>query len=420
MMQATFPVPERGLVLPRSFAAWRARLRADGALPVVAVAGSRGKTTVVRLLDAMFRQAGLRTALWTDLGVEVGGRRQGGELVPWSRALERLAEGRLDVAVQELDWATLHAVGLPAAAYPVVAITNLCVNSDACLLQVETARALRSLAAVRAAVRTDGALVLNGEDFAVSGSGQESAAKTVLAALSRDTPLVRSHLQLGGTAAWIGDGRLLLGDAGEARDVGRAEDLGISLGGVVGFQLHNALTAAAVAAACGLPAAAIAAALRLPTLPAERMPGSFNVVPLPEALAIVDRPAPSWFLRPALRAATHLRAGRLLSVVGALDGVPVGDLVETGRLLGRGGGALVLHGHEPDSERGALLRQGIAANDVPPVILVARSERAAIARALAMLRPDDLLFVLADRPANVLRALRRVGVDDPAGAETGR
>ncbi len=77
---------------PASFAEWTERLAAHGVPPVVAIAGSRGKTTVARLLDAIFAVAGMRTALWTDAGVEVAGRRQRGELAPWSRALARLGE----------------------------------------------------------------------------------------------------------------------------------------------------------------------------------------------------------------------------------------------------------------------------------------------------------------------------------------
>jgi len=66
-----------------------------------------------------------------------------------------------------------------------------------------------------------------------------------------------------------------------------------------------------------------------------------------------------------------------------------------------------LHGERLDPERAELLRQGIAANDVPPLVIHAAGERAAISALLRMLKPDDLAYILADRPLPVVRALQR-------------
>jgi hypothetical protein len=100
----------------------------------------------------------------------------------------------------------------------------------------------------------------------------------------------------------------------------------------------------------------------------------------------------------------------MLTVVGRLDAVPESDLAETGRLLGRVRGALIHHGGDETPERTALLRQGIAANEVPPVVVRVGTERQAMTRAIKMLRPDELVYVLADRPAGVLRAVERATI----------
>src|SRR5579884_1717066 len=169
-----------------SFREWRRVVTAEGAPPVIAVAGSRGKTTVVRLLDAIFMEAGLQTATWTDLGVEIASQRQSGELRPWSWVLAGLRSGEIDVAIQELDWAMAHAVGLPSATYPVVAITNICVNNDACLIQEETRVAMRARGAVFAATHPHGFLALNADDFAVAGDEVGYDRPAILAGMSRD------------------------------------------------------------------------------------------------------------------------------------------------------------------------------------------------------------------------------------------
>jgi UDP-N-acetylmuramyl tripeptide synthase len=393
---------------PPSFHAWRSRLDSLGVPAVIGIAGSRGKTTVLRLVDAIFHEAGLRTAVWTDQGIEVNGRRQRGELVPWSRALERLGDHSIDVAIQELDWSLVHAVGLPTQSYPVVAITNLCVNSDSCMIRTESLIAGRSLSKLRAAAHRDGVIILNGEDFSVADRAEEIASAAILVALSKDTPLVRNHLQAGGSAVWTAEQDIFAGTRADRNAIGALAELPFALHGAIGFQVHNALMAAAIARSCGIPSHAIAAALAKFEVTATAMPGSFNVLPIGEAVVVVDRPAPSWFLRSALRAIFHLLRGhRLITISGTMDSVPDEDLVETGRLLGRAGGALVLHGGNERPDRIALLRQGVAANEVPPVVIHVGTERQAVARALKMLRPDDLAFVLADQPAAVLRALLR-------------
>ena len=140
------PLPRRS-TLPTGFAEWRARLDRQRVAPVVAVAGSKGKTSVLRAVESIFRAGGYRFATWTDRGVEIEGERQRGELGPWSRALTRLAAGGLDIAFQELDWATVPTVSAPGAKYPIVAVANLCANSEACFFTPETLQARRALAA---------------------------------------------------------------------------------------------------------------------------------------------------------------------------------------------------------------------------------------------------------------------------------
>lgn len=400
-----------------SFADWRSGLIDLGLPPIVAVGGSRGKTTVVRLLDAIFEASGLRTALWTDAGIEINGRHQAGELGPWSRAIARLAQGTLDVAIQELDWATVHTVGLPSSAFPVVLVTNFCANNEACLGQPETTQNARALDRVKNATHPRGRVVLNGDDFSVGG-GPSHPAASILVGASRDTPLLRSHLASGGVAAWVEDGKAVLGSEDAVATLTALDGVDLTSNGAVGFQQQNVLLAAAAAAACGIAVSTIGRALRRFVPPDRRMPGSFNVLPIGEATVVVDRPAPSWFLRTALRAIAHLPHRRLLTVAGHLDAVPPSDLVEVGRLLGRSSGILILHSEADRSSRFALLRRGIAANDVPPGILHVGSERIAVGRALRMLQPNDLAFIVADQPATVLRALERAehrlgGADHP-------
>lgn len=396
---------------PGSFDDWRQRVRRAGSVPVIAVAGSRGKSTVIRVVDAILTAAGLRTATWTNEGVEINGRRQRGELVPWSRALSRLAEGRLDVAIQELDWATLHAVGLPEGIYPIIAVTNVCVNNEECLIHDDARRALRSIPSLLSAVHPEGVAIINGEDHALAGEDVHFNSPAILVAPSPETPLLRGHLRDGGSAAWLNSGSVAIGTGDAYRHLLDPKHSPVTLDGEATFQLVNAMVAESVATAAGIDAETIERSLSQLKLDPGSLPGSFNVLRAAERTIVVDRPDPSWFLRPVLRAVRDIRQHRLITVAGEMAKAPSLDLPEVGRLIGRTSAAVILHSHDQNdaAERSDLLRQGIAMNDVPPVIVHATTERRAINRALKMAREGDVVLILADNaPASVRQVHRAI------------
>ncbi|HEX3721994.1 MAG TPA: hypothetical protein VHV31_04340, partial [Nitrolancea sp.] len=143
------------------------RRRVHPALPLIAVAGVRGKSTIVWILEQILRSSGRSVGVWSSTGVYVQGERQTGELGPWSKVLEAVQAGQLDFAVQELETSLVNGVGLPEAIYPLAAISTLCGNNEECLISPEASLGARAQSIVARAVRPDGVLVLNGDDNAV-------------------------------------------------------------------------------------------------------------------------------------------------------------------------------------------------------------------------------------------------------------
>lgn len=393
---------------PSGFTDWRARLDRERVAPVIAVAGSKGKTSVVRAVESIFRVAGYRFASWTDRGVEIEGEYQRGELGPWSRALTRLAAGGLDIALQELDWATVPTIGAPGAKYPVVAIANLCANSEACYFTSETVQARRALQLIKSSIAPAGRLVLNADDFAVSddSGGAEDLDRRYLVGISGDTPVLRRHIDQGGDASWVENGTITIREGELAQSIAEVRQLPSTRDGTIPFAVQNALIATAIARSCGIPQHQIAAGLAAHEARPESMPGSFNVFDLGSATIVVDRPMPSWFLRTSLRASANLGSGRQVRVAGPMIDVSTDDLTEVGRLLGRNGGVLIAYGVWPP-ERLERLRLGAAGNSVPPIFLQAPDERTAVQQALNMLRAKDVLLILAEHPPATVSLIQR-------------
>lgn len=390
-----------------NFRSWQRDCVERGLLPVIGVAGGRGKSTVVRMLDAILRQMRLRTATWTNLGIEIRGKRERVEISGWSKALSRLSESSIDVAIQELHWSTINAVGLPPASYPLFAVTNLIGGHDA-PFDNEQARAVRRGAfRVAGAVNSHGVLAINGDDPGLVESTHLAESMLAMTSLSRESPSLRRHLAHGGSGVWIDGSDIRLGDLDANTALCSVQSIRSGHDGAAQFQIANALTAIAIASSIGVDRYSIAKAICQFEATAEILPGSFNDFPNGDFRAIVDGAAPSWHLRHVLRAANPRNRRRQITVLGDLERLPESDIREIGRLLGRHRGAIILHSNKSPQllER---LRKGIAANDLPPVVIHLPTERRALNRALKTARPDDLVLMLTGPdPGPSIRAINR-------------
>ena len=394
--------------VPVSLRSWRADVVRSGRLPVIAVAGLRGKTTIIRLLDHIVRTAGHTTALWTSNGVEINGRPQVGELGAWKDALGRVMDGDVSVAIQELEWATVLAAGLPAGFYPIVTITNLCGNDEVCLIHREAQMAHKAMPKIIAAADPDGAVVLNGEDYTLVDSMIPFPEQpAILYSLSRLAPLVRQHLARGGMAAWRDGEVLRIGNMVNAPVAGHTPALPYALGGDATFQVTNVLAAISTARLMGIPLETIETAIESYVPPARRMLGTFSVFNLDGVRIVIDRPSPSWAMRPLLRALrTHSR-GRLIAAIGRMEGVAIADVEEVGRMIGRDADALVIHNHQLNPERVATFLKGVTRAFDPPVVLRVSSEGRAIGAVLRRAKPRDTVLILADDPLRAYQTVQR-------------
>jgi cyanophycin synthetase len=342
------------------------------ALPIVAIGGRWGKTTVARVLEAMLRETSPRLALWLDQGVMVNRRKLSGELIPWGEALRSLTAGDLDLAIQELDARMVAAVGLPTAAY-----------------------------------RLDGALILNADDHAVAQEGDLAAGEVIYYALSRRNPIVRQHLDAQGRAVSISSGMIILCDGPASRPILPLRDVAIASGGALVFQVQNVLAAAAAAWYLDVPPDRIAAALASFTSLPHLMRGACNQFAINGATVIVDRLHDAVSARSLLRGLRKISGRRRRQVV-LPDRVDLPDsaVEEIGRLVGQSFDRVLLHQPQSSDESPpTALRKGIAHNRFPPLTITLPDEDVALDRLLQGLAPNDLALVLATDLTMVLRAV---------------
>lgn len=400
------PQPTLEFMYP-NFRLWQSDTRRRRMLPLIGVAGTRGKSTVTRLIEAALQSLRFKVATWTDLGVQIRGRNQRAELAGWNRALQRLAEGSLDIGLQELDWAAVTVAGLPEGMYPVMVHTGLRDSSDSHGKSSRFELGIKSTGKTIEAVNHNGIVVANGDDYYVVDALRDTDATVILTSQSLDSPNIREHLANGGQGIWVSNGNVYLGTESRSVRFGNVRDFPITFDGQADFNIKNLMLALGTLHAIGVDLSIIRREFRLFRAAWDILPASMNLYHYQDARVVIDQLAPGWILKDVLKVLNPGSQRRQITVVGDLSWVERDEVYDVGKTLGRYRGTIVLHGDQ-DSDRLADFKRGLAANQYPPLLSILPTERRAINRAFKALRPNDVQIILTTRDsAAAHRAVRR-------------
>ncbi|MGH2652219.1 MAG: Mur ligase family protein, partial [Actinomycetota bacterium] len=258
-------------------------------VPVIAVTGTNGKTTTVRLLAHLVRSAGKKAAFSSTDGVFVGGRLvEPGDYSGPKGAASALAHNP-HVAILETARGGILLTGMGTAHNDVAVVTN--VQPDH--LDLHGVRTLDQLAEVKAAItritKPEGWDVLNADDPRVLGMRRVATGRPFLFSLDPDNPALRHVVTEGGRAISVLDGWLtVFGPGSTTRSLLPVEEIPMTLAGVSSQHLANAMAGTAAALGIGLQVASIVAGLRSFILDPDRNPGRANVFELDGRVIVVD------------------------------------------------------------------------------------------------------------------------------------
>ena len=262
----------------------------DPTIPVIAVTGTNGKTTTVRLLAHIARTAGLVEAhSCTDGVYRNDALVEEGDYSGFAGAGKALEQPGVQVAILETARGGILLRGIGTMHNDVALVTN--VSADH--LGLRGIRTLDQLAEVKSTIlritRPDGWAVLNADDPRVLDMRRVATGRPWLFSLDPDHPGLRSALEQGGRATTVIDGRITnLARGHDPHGLVALEDVPVTIAGVSKNNVQNALGAAAAALGAGIPEPAVVKGLQTFVLDPERNPGRTNLFELNGRVVVVD------------------------------------------------------------------------------------------------------------------------------------
>jgi cyanophycin synthetase len=281
------------------------------AIPVIAVTGTNGKTTTVRLIAHLARAAGHTVAYTTTDGVYRDHELvEEGDYSGFSGAAKALAQPGIDFAVLETARGGILLRGIGTDHNDVAVVTN--VTEDH--LDQYGIRTIDQLAEVKGSItritRPDGWDVLNADDPRVLAMRRLATGRPWLFSLDADHPAIRTTLAEGGRAISVLDRSLVVMSARrQVHHLLPVEDIPVALAGISSPYLRNAMAAAAAALAAGIPEAAVVEGLRSFVLDAESNPGRANLFEIEGRVVVIDYAHNEDGMRGLVEICQGLRAG---------------------------------------------------------------------------------------------------------------
>jgi cyanophycin synthetase len=371
----------------------------DARIPVIAVTGTNGKTTVTRLIGHMYDTARWTVGMTCTDGVYIGKEQiMHGDCSGPKSAMAVLLHPHVEVAVLETARGGILREGLAFDECQVGVVTNI--SSDH--LGVRGIDTIDQLARVKQvvveAVAKDGAAVLNAQDPLVAQMAAAARGRVVYYAMNAQHPVMAAHLAEGEAGVYTEDGMICVADGKQVVELVDLKRVDFTLGGKIEFQVMNALAATAAAWAAGLNPAMIARALTTFATDEVTVPGRFNRMDYHGIELILDyghNPAALAALGQAVHALGPKRTAMAITLPGDRRNEDLEDsitatlsyadeyiLYEAIDRRGRAEGEI--------SER---MRQYLPPNK-PSIMAVDQFD--AVRKGLQQLRPGDRLIVIAE------------------------
>jgi len=375
----------------------------NGRIPIIAVTGTNGKTTTVRLTAHLLKANHLRVGMTNTDGVYVNGRQiDDGDCSGPRSARNVLMHPDVDAAVFETARGGLLREGLAFDRCQVAIVTNMGSGDHLGLNYITTLEDLSVLKRVIVLnVAPDGMAVLNAADPQVAMMANMCPGNVTFFALDPHQPVLATHRAQGKRVVYTENGNIVAQQGKKSFRI-PLSDVPLTRQGQIGFQTENVLAAVAAAWAVNVPWENIAQGLSTFISDIQGVPGRFNVFDYKGATLIADYGHNPDAIQALVHAVDNMPAQKRVVVISGAGDRRDQDIRDQTQILGTAFDEVILYQDacqrgRSDGEVIQLLREGLAGAARTTHVQDIQGEFNAIDTALARLSAGDLCLILIDQ-----------------------
>ena len=386
----------------------------DGRIPVVAVTGTNGKTTAVRLIASILDSQGLRVGMTSTDGVYIDGQRiDTGDCAGPKSAKKVLLHPDVDAAVFETARGGVLREGLGFDRCDVAVVTNIGTGDHLGISYVNTVEDLTAVkrVIVQNVAPGSGMAVLNAADPLVVSMAAHCPGSITFFARDRNNPVIARHRARRKRVIYLDRGAIVAFEGGIEQRIPLAE-IPLTQNGSIAFQIENAMAAMGAGWALGLDWEIICAGLGGFINDTQTAPGRFNLFTHRGATLIADYGHNPDAIRALVRAIDNMPAKRRSVVISGAGDRRDEDIRQQTEILGDAFDEVVLYQDQcqrgrADGEVLHLLRQGLENAKRTREIKEINGELVAIDTAFSGLKAGELCLILIDQVEEALGYIRQ-------------
>ncbi|MEO6825152.1 MAG: cyanophycin synthetase [Nitrosospira sp.] len=376
----------------------------DARIPVVAVTGTNGKTTTVRLIANILDCQGLRIGMTSTDGVYIDGQRiDTGDCAGPKSAKRVLLHPDVDAAVFETARGGVLREGLGFDRCNVAVVTNIGGGDHLGLSHINTVEDLTAVkrVIVQNVTPGTGVAVLNAADPLVAGMAAHCRGSVTFFAQDPENPVIARHRAQRKRIIYLDGNSIVASEAGVEHRIPLA-GIPVTQNGTVAFQIENAMAATGAGWALDLDWEIIRAGLASFVNDTQTAPGRFNLFSHRGATLIADYGHNADAIRALVHAIDSMPAKRRSVVISGAGDRRDEDIRQQTEILGDAFDEVVLYQDKcqrgrADGEVLGLLRQGLENAKRTRDVKEIRGEFVAIDAAFASLKAGELCLILVDQ-----------------------
>ncbi|MCF8229938.1 MAG: cyanophycin synthetase [Bacteroidales bacterium] len=378
-------------------------------IPIVAVTGTNGKTTTIRLISHILGLNENTVGMTSTDGIVIGNNLiVKGDYSGPEGAKTVLMDASIDHAVLEVARGGIIRRGLGYEESDVAVVTNITEDhlGEGGIYSLEELTDLKGT--IVDVIKPSGYVVLNADDDLVLKLKQRANAQVILFSVNHDNPALLKHHAEGNTIVTLIDGSIIIQKDSTVSTVAQVIEIPLTLEGRAVFNVSNTLAAVAATYALGLNDKQIRAGVTSFSPSIGQSPGRMNIIDIGKFKVMIDYSHNIGAVIATGKMLPFLSTGRKIRVASGTGNRRPQDIIDFGASLAEFYDYVIIADSDPRKravgETCELVKEGLLRSGFPKDnIEIEIDERDATQKALNMAKDGDLVVIQADDVQQVIK-----------------